>query len=68
MIDPTKSSLVALYLRSKIQHTSLTKTMVHVESPGALKRVNSGRKFRALPLVQVSVFYAFPFALTSALL
>ncbi|KAK0197959.1 hypothetical protein F5146DRAFT_1017609 [Armillaria mellea] len=53
MIDPTKSSLLALYLRSKIQHTSPTKTMVHVESPGALKRVNSGRKFRALPLVQM---------------
>ncbi|KAK0475099.1 hypothetical protein IW261DRAFT_1495471 [Armillaria novae-zelandiae] len=54
MIDPTKSSLVALYLRSKIQHTSLTKTMVHVvKSSSTLKRVNSGRKFRALPLVQM---------------
>ncbi|SJL03132.1 uncharacterized protein ARMOST_06478 [Armillaria ostoyae] len=68
MIDPTKSSLVALYLRSKIQHTSLTKIMVHVESPGALKRVNTGRKFRALPLVQVRIFHAVPFSLTSALL
>ncbi|KAK0232719.1 hypothetical protein IW262DRAFT_1326399 [Armillaria fumosa] len=62
MIDPTKSSLVALYLRSKIQHTSLSKAMVHiVKSSGALKRINSGRKFRALPLVQVSVSMPFLF-------